>query len=461
MSIVQFLRIFWARRRMIAWTTLACALGAIIVCLILPQRWQASSRVMLNTFKPDPVTGQVVAGPALRQYVATQAQLITDYSVAGQVADALGWTSDANLLDAWQHRPSSDTRDFRRWVAQQMIIPNTKAELVEGSNILEITYTATTSNNAKLVADALRQAFIDQSLAFKRQAGQHDADWFAGQLIKAQADLDQATAEKIKYEKENHIAMANDRTDTESQRLAVMSAASGIGNNAAIPTPGPTQSETALSAARASLAEASKTLGPNHPEMMALKARIKLLEATSERERAAQNATLSAMRSAAGGNAAAVMRATEEQQEKVLQNGERIGKLEQLQMDEDLRRTQFQKTADKLAQAREQAATNDSGLTPLGAAIAPKEATFPNWWLIVPGALILGLVIGVLSCLIVEFFAPRVRGHEDLRYLVDAPMIGIVTAPTIPGRRSFMTGLRERLVKRFPRLGRQRRVEAA
>ena len=52
MSILQFLRIFWARRLFIMAATISCVLGAVIVILVLPARWQAHSRVLLNCSSP-------------------------------------------------------------------------------------------------------------------------------------------------------------------------------------------------------------------------------------------------------------------------------------------------------------------------------------------------------------------------------------------------------------------------
>ena len=120
MSIIQFLRILVARRLLILLAMVSVASGAILVAKILPPRWEASSRVMLNTIKPDPVTG-LVLGAAARSFVQTQLDLVTDYRVAGQVADKVGWMSDPDLIAAYQRRSKTDDRDFRRWVADIVI----------------------------------------------------------------------------------------------------------------------------------------------------------------------------------------------------------------------------------------------------------------------------------------------------------------------------------------------------
>jgi hypothetical protein len=89
------------------------------------------------------------------------------YSVAGQVAEQLGWLSDPNLIQQYQRIAKPNSPDFRHWLAQ-LVIARTKATVLQDSNIMEITYTGTSPDDAKAVADALRTAYIDQSLAFHR-----------------------------------------------------------------------------------------------------------------------------------------------------------------------------------------------------------------------------------------------------------------------------------------------------
>jgi len=92
---------------------------------------------MLDLIKPDPLTGEVLGANA-RLYAGTQIELIKDYAVAGKVADQAGWLSDPAFIEAYNHRAASDDRDFRRWLAQR-VIDGTKADLVDGTNILDIT----------------------------------------------------------------------------------------------------------------------------------------------------------------------------------------------------------------------------------------------------------------------------------------------------------------------------------
>jgi len=198
MSIVQFLRILWARRVITIMATVSCLIGAFIVTQILPPRYQAYSRVMMDMVKPDPVTGQTTSPNFARAYTKTQIELIQDYRVAGNVIDKLGWMNDPNMMAAYEARPAGDDRDFRRWSAQR-IIDGTNAKLIDASNILEITYTASSPETARAVADAIREAYIDTSLQFRRDSARRTGDWYTAQAIKAKNVLDDLRARERRY----------------------------------------------------------------------------------------------------------------------------------------------------------------------------------------------------------------------------------------------------------------------
>lgn len=424
MSVVQFLRIFWARRMLILWSTVAVVVGAVIVCMILPPRWQATSRVILNVGKPDPVTGQVMSANLARSYFGTQMGLVTDYAVAGQVADRLGWLSDPRFIQAYENRPANDKRDFRRFVAQQVVIQNTTVDMVTGgSAIMEINYTATNPRDAKLVADALRDAYIDANREIRMRDAERDAAWFAKRVETARQALEQAQDTMVAFERDNGIVMADEKTDMDTARLQTLARA-GAAKEATLATPGPTPAAIQIAQVDGQIADALKTLGPNHPDVVALKEKRKSLEPIAAKELSAQQKTIADITNSSTDGALA------RQSQKVVAKGDKIARLNQLAADVELRREEFNQLTQKLIALRQQAAIGVTEVSPLGSAIVPAQPTFPNWLLIIPGALVIGLAVGVLLALILEFFAHRVRCVDDMKGLIDAPLIGVIAAPS-------------------------------
>ena len=425
MNILQFLKIFWARRRIILATTAGCLIGALIVVLILPARWEATTRVMLNILKPDPVTGEVMGGPTARTYVSSQIGLITDYTVARQVVEESSMLDDPGLIAQYNKRSSADKRDFPHWAAQ-LVMDNTKAGLVQDSNILEISYTGATGEEAQRNADLLRKSYMDASLQLRREDAERNADWYEQQSVKDKAALDAAVTAEAAYERANGVVMTTDKMDMDSARLQSLSmqAAAPTGGGGGFVAP-PSAAAAQVAQMDAELATAAKTLGPNNPALQGLQARRAALAGVAAQDLAASRASIGAGSSGPG----AILGALAAQKAKVIAQSDKIGKLSQLQNEVDLRRDVYMKTFAKIAQYREEAGAGEAGIVTLGSAVAPKAPTFPNYILIIPGAIFLGFAVGVLVALLMEFFGRRVRSPEDLSILDDIPLIGIVAAP--------------------------------
>lgn len=418
MNVFQLLRIIWARRALTILSTIIVFGAAVLAGRLLPPRYTVHSRVLLDVVKPDPVTGQVINSTFARAYVKTQTELITDYRVAGRVVDALGWTSNPQFAAQYALRDASDKRDFRRWLAQ-IIIDRTDPVLVEGSNILDITYTGPSGSQSAIVADALRKAYVEQVLDFKREDAERNGAWFRSQADRLKIDLAAAEKRKADFERANGIILADDTTDTETKKLEALAAAS-------VQQPSVTQqaapAENAqLAQADAAIAEAQKVLGPNNPDLIKMHAQRDALAKSSK--------SAGVARAVVTGPSIASQYSA--QQAKVLAQRDKVGQAQQLAADVAVLRDQYNKTAARAADLGQQSASDESGLTLLGSAVAPSSPTFPNWPLIIIGSLALGIGLGIAASLVTELMSRRVRGPEDLR-LPDVPVIGVM--PLVPDR---------------------------
>jgi uncharacterized protein involved in exopolysaccharide biosynthesis len=431
MNLTQLWRILVARRTIVISTALACLLAAILAGVLIPARYKATSRVMLDVVKPDPVPGQVVASQFARTYVQTQTELIRDYRVAGKVVDSLGWANSPEVAAAYARRSASDHRDLRRWIAQR-IIDNTRAELLEGSNILEISYIAPDPQVAASVADAIRQAYVDQTVAFKRDDAIEDGRWFHRQVDQVRDQLTEAEARKSAFEKANGIVIGDDNVDEESRRLSALASSSPQASAPSISMGGGSNPMAGqLAQANAAIANAERTLGPNNPDLIALK---------QQRDAIAAAGRASASRPVvSGGGGPSLTAMYGSQVAKVLAQRGKVDEARKLAVDVSVLRDQYQKTLAKAADLDQQAASTDSGLTLLGAATAPETAIWPRWWLILFGSLSLGLAIGTLAALFIELTRRRVRGMEDLDF-AGIPVIGVMNSPI--RRRRSRTGRR-------------------
>lgn len=422
MSPIQFFRIFWARRIILVIAIVSCLFAAIVVGSLLPARYKATSRVILDLVKPDPVTGEVISSSFARAYVNTQIELIRDYRIAGRVADMLGWTSSPELAAQYEMRSSDDKRDFRRWVSQR-VIDGTEARLIEGSNVLEITYTDSSGESAAKVADTIRQAYLDQAAAFKRDDAIASANFFVKQTDQLREKLREAERRKSDFEKANGILLDSDNNDSESARLAVLGSAvpaQAAGPVMAQPNPMAAQ----LAQADAAIASAEKVLGPNNPD---------LLNMRRQRDAIAKSARSATVSVQSGPSVQALYGA---QQAKVLAQRGKVNEARQLATDVDVLREQYQKAAVRAAELQQQSESGESGFTVLGNAVAPQSPDFPKWPLLIFGSISLGAALGLLVALAIELLGRRIRGIEDLQH-ERVPVFGIMTTlpPHKPKRR--------------------------
>ena len=417
MSIVSFLRIFWARRMIVLVAVIASLIGAYVVLLIVQPRYEATARVLMNITRPDPVTGDSMTSKTASAYFDSQMELIHDYRVTGRVVDKFGWLSDPVKIAAYQAKPPSDTRDFRRWLSQQ--VSDSMESRIAGT-ALEVTFKAPTPAMASFGADSIREAYLIESLQSRREQAAKDAAWYTTQAIASRQAAETAENTKAAYERETGIIMQGRDSDLDSDRLSAIAGQATVGSMMSAAQPANSGSALQLAQIDAVLAEASQRLGPNHPEMQALKTRRSLVAQVVAEEQSAAKAA------ASGQNVASIItKALQDQKSRVIGQRDKVERLRQLQSEVDLRRDQYRSAASRAAQYSLEAAISDVGLTPLGVVITPQKPVFPNKTLIMGGAGALGIGMGLALALLLELLNRRVRGVEDLDLLGEIHCVGV------------------------------------
>ena len=430
MSFVSFFRVLQAHWKWIAGIMAAGLLIALAVIQFSTPRYVAASRLMLEIVKPDPVTGQMMQSQFARAFVKTQTELIKDYRVAGEVVDKLGWLESPKWAEDYQNRSGQSTIEFRRWLAQS-IMDNVDAKLVEGSNIMEISFTSTNPETAAKVADVVREAYIDYSVAYKRELAARNASWFKDQTEKIRLELAAVEKKKAEFERTNNIVLTDGINDTDVDRLRAIGAAAPAiatpqmigGSGGGVPVINPASSPQVVQL-DAAIANALKTLGPNHPDIAAMREqRDAAYKAAAAAASAARAAAPTAPRVAAGPSISAMY---EQQQAKVLANREKADEARRLAADVAVLRDQYNRSAMRTNDLEQEAQSSEAGLTRLGNAVAPTTPDWPKKPLIMAAGLFGGLALGLLGAVLFEFFRRRVRGQEDLE-MIGLPMVGALS----------------------------------
>lgn len=457
MSPLQFMRILVARRWIIFGSLVTCMVVALAVASVLPKRYPASARVLLDLVRPDPVTGQIVQSRSQGSYIRTQIELIKDYRIAGEVVDKLGWAQNPAIAAQFQE-DTGGQGTFRRWAAQR-IINSTDARMIPGSNILEIAYEAPDPETAKSVVNLLREAFIEDSLRFKTDSAGRTADWYREQADRAQRLLIAAEAAKSQFERDNGIVMTPGGTEAETSKLAglqsalvAMQGASGAAEFRPSLSPVVDQLKMQVTILNDTIEQAAEKLGTAHPTYRGLLARRELVERQLAQETASARAANAAISGSSRQSISSLQREYELQKAKVFGMKDKLDRLTQLQRDVEQKRVQYEKAEARTAELRLESAVSESALVVLGDAIGSPSPSFPNWPQIGGLSAAFGLGLGIVLALLAELLARRIRGSEDLGFATKAPVLAVIAdappsswgdrlAKLLPRRKSAGSGL--------------------
>lgn len=413
MFIRSVLEVLWARRLIVLISLVCCLLGGVGVIVTSPPRYQATAKVILDYIKPDPITGEFVNSKMAEAYVKTQMQTIRDFQVAVPAAEALGLLDNPDLQSAYASIPDVAPADFPKWVARR-IIASTGVRLLPETNIIEISFAADTPDGAQQYAEAIRDAYVGASISAKRESAASSAERLTVQAQSEAAVLAKLEAAKRELQDTHGVMPA-----LEAARLTeLVSAIRPLYVEQAPDLP----SAAKLAAADAQLAEANRTLGPNHPMLKSMRAAREVLAAQAQQEREAA-ATVG---QGAGQAERARQAAIEIQRGRVLSQRELA--LEMRLIDEEIerRREVYNGLNTSIANFRQLTTLAAVNLTPFGDIDVKPAPVFPNPFLILGGTGFLGLALGSLLALLVEFLNRRARRPQHLVMAVGAPLLGVV-----------------------------------
>lgn len=420
----------WGRRLVILAAFFACLLGGIIVIVVSAPRYVATARVVLDYVRPNPDTGVVVPSKMLDVYINSQIRLIRDYDVAGPAVEALGWLDDRDIQAAYASVATGATGDIRTWLASQ-IIASTNARMVEDSNILEISYVGQDPALAEAVVEALRQAYIQSPINAQAESSRAVADQLANDVNRMTIELNEIQKQKGEIEAKSGIMIQANGRDEASARLRSIVRAPPL--PVLVRQGAPTMTSVLLQRVERQLSVAVASLGPNNPQLLALRSRRDMLLSQLRTEQSDQVAKVSTFEDLNRADTVAL----EQQKSIVLASRLPATEIRLLQDEIDRRVQRSNDVRTTIMQSRAKATATASSFSAMGPAEAKKEPVFPNKMLILGGSGGLGLTLGLLLAGVVELMARRIRSARDLEQIVEAPVLAVVPiAPLRPSRSS-------------------------
>ncbi|RYF52133.1 MAG: chain length determinant protein EpsF, partial [Cytophagaceae bacterium] len=138
MNFTQFLLILRARYKIILLTLLITVATTVVVSLLLPKTYKATTSLVLNYKGVDPVTGLTLPAQLMPGYMATQVDIINSPRIALKVVDDLK-LADSPVVKEQFMADTEGKGTIRDWLAN-LLLKNLDVVPARESSVLNIAF---------------------------------------------------------------------------------------------------------------------------------------------------------------------------------------------------------------------------------------------------------------------------------------------------------------------------------
>ncbi len=456
MSFSQFLIILRARKKIVLSTLIAVVLLTIIISLLLPKTYKATSSLVMNYKGVDSVTGLAMPGQLLPGFMATQIDIISSKNVALRVVDQLGLANNAAVIEQFKEATDGEGT-VRDWLAD-LLLKKLEIEPSRESSVVNVSFSGSDPQFVAAVSNAFADAYQRVSIQLRVEPMQRASTYFKDQVKLLRDNLEAAQSRLSKYQQEHGIVSVDNRLDVESNRLNDLSsqlAAAQAQSADAQSRRSMAQSSSRdqspdvanspmiqslkvnLGAAEARLAQLGQKLARNHPEYLAARAEVDRLSSDLREQMritsnsVTNNATIMNQRESTLREAVATQKA------RVLELNRLRDEMNVLQKDVESAQRAFDATSLRSSQTRLEGQAEQSDVAVLNPAVAPTKPAGPRVLFNTLLSIFFGSILGVGLGLLVELLDRRVRSNADLAEMLQLPVLGTLNWKPLPKKRRF------------------------
>lgn len=442
MNLTQFLSILRARRMLflgIFLTTIALALAWV---LLRPSYYTARAPILVDIRSQDPLAQPTYQSIVPAAYMATQIDIARSDRVAERVVDMLGLEKDPDAVEDWK-KATGGRGSMKAWLASDLQ-SGLDVKPARESNIINVTWTGRSPQQAAKVANAFSQAYLDIALDIKTDPAKKYATWFDEQLKFARDRLEQAQGRLTAYQQKTGVISA-DGIDMETQRLNELSSQltmvqgqlTDVANkrNAGASSVAETMSSPLINSLKADIArqeariqEASANLGARHPQMIRMQDELRAMKSRLGTETGSIGSSINTAYEVGRARERELQAAVNAQRARVMQFNRFRDELSVLRKDVDTAQKAYEAVAERASQSKLQALTNQTNIQRLATAIEPLEAKGPTTKVALAVAAAIGLLLALAGAILMELLNRRVRSVDDLSLATHLPILATVPA---------------------------------
>lgn len=436
-------------RWLILAATAAGIAAAVLITLLTPLKYRSTASLELN----PPTVEAIAADKGGRQseaasdanFIGTQLGLLGSQALAERVAQDLNLASDPAVVGAGSDR-AVNTK-----IAAGFVRGGTKVQLLPQSRLVNVSFVARDPQLAAKVVNGIADAYIATNLERRYQSSSYARDFLQRQIATTRRDLERSERQLVAYAQQQRLittGSTDQGSDTNSltgNSLVALNAALAETQAKRIAVEqryreaqgGGSTTETSVNAAplRAQIAaleaeyqQKLQTFRPEYPEMAALRARIDALKASVR----AETRAASADRTGSLRQEFEAARAEEERlraqvaqlSASVLnQRGQRI-RYTILQRDVDTNRSLYDALLQRYKEIGVAGGIGTAVASVVDRGTVPGGAFSPNLYLNLAIGAALGLILGMLAAIALEFINDTIKTPDDVRNKLQLPFLG-------------------------------------
>lgn len=442
MTFSQFLSILRARWKA-AFAVFALTLAATVtISLLLPPTYTGTASVVIDP-RPDPVSSLALPSMIQPAVMATQVDIISSERVARKVVQSLKLLENPAIRQQFQ-QDTGGVGNIETWMVE-LLTKRLEVKPSRESNVIMVSYKAPDPRFAAGIANAFVQAYLDTSLELRVNPAKQYSAFFDQRAKDARDALEKAQAKVSEFQRSRGIIVTDERLDVENARLNELSTqlvmiqaqsadsqsrqaqASGAGsdriqevlNNGLL-----SSIKADLTRSEARLQELNARYGENHPLVIEAKANINELRSRLNAETRKVAGGVNVTNTINRQREAQARTELEAQRSKVLKlKAVRDEGMVLLREVDNAQRT-YDAVLARLNQTSMESQTTQSNVNILTPAVPPNDPSFPRLSLNVALATVAGLLLAVALAMALEFLDRRIRSADDVRVLLELPVLG-------------------------------------
>jgi polysaccharide biosynthesis transport protein len=424
------------------------ALAALAVSR-MPTLYTASGTVFYDPsgYAPEVLQSILRSDPTTDAVMASQVEILRSLSVTQEVARTLGLATDRDFArSAGLQETTSSDPERRRTTVVLALLRGLEVVPLNSSRVLQVSFTARKPGLAAAIVNSTMRGYVAAGLAQKEMALRAADGWLATRAAELSARAQaqdagiatyrarhgllegvQATlgTEEVSRLSADLIQAENDLATAEARRQAIFhgpgGTAAGLAQSAAILREAAATADAAYDAAAA-------RLGPNHPQLRALRDQRDALRGAAGAETGRVLAGITSDARASAARVAALRAELAKLRDQSAAEARANVALAAMQQDAVATRALLQSVLTRLQQSAQPSVLQAPDARVLSEAVPPLSPSSPKRGLLMGAALAAAIVFGLGLAWLRELTVTTLRSQAEAEALLGLPCLGTIPA---------------------------------